>query len=285
MVAGGVLTVAKNSGAIKILQLSNSAFSPEYQAVLDRATALGFNLPSTNNKHRQDNLVRQLKAAGIWYKLDALRVFKYAGSLNFSTIDWINPASTIGTNVNGPVLDDQLGIKSDGVSSYASMNGFITDGSGNYKLGDASFFGLISNPVQIPLTPNTYVGYWGRGGSGNDSHLIRFNSNGITKETSCMINNGTFATFGSTEVYLTKPGIQMSQNYSPAGRNRLWVNGLMVYNPAITGIVMGTGTWLIGKSPITSCYCTDGIGLFGLGSALWGLEATLNTICKNFDAS
>jgi hypothetical protein len=77
---------------------SGSAFEPEYQAVLNYASSNSYTEPTFGDKVLQNQLISDLKSAGIWNKLDILYVFK-AGSTTsdslraFSKINWKAPSN------------------------------------------------------------------------------------------------------------------------------------------------------------------------------------------------
>jgi hypothetical protein len=54
-------------------------FDADYQAVLDYATTQGYTLPSAGQQTLQNQLVVDLKAGGIWSKLDTFGVFATDG--------------------------------------------------------------------------------------------------------------------------------------------------------------------------------------------------------------
>lgn len=68
-------------------------FDTDYQAVLNRAIALGYNLPSTPQQVLQNQLVLDLKASGVWSKLDVFYVFANdaENGFNFSYLNWKSP--------------------------------------------------------------------------------------------------------------------------------------------------------------------------------------------------
>jgi hypothetical protein len=71
-------------------------FDTDYQAVLDRATSLGFSLPCTYEKLKQNNLVIDLKNANLWSGLSQFYMFKLdtsCASPGFSLINWITPSN------------------------------------------------------------------------------------------------------------------------------------------------------------------------------------------------
>ena len=59
----------------KINGQAGFAFDPDYQAVLDRGTTLGYTLPSSAQQILQNAVVVSLKADGVWSKLDLFYVW------------------------------------------------------------------------------------------------------------------------------------------------------------------------------------------------------------------
>lgn len=94
---------------------SGSSYTSEYQAVLDRATALGYTAPSAGQKTKQDTLIAALKTATIWDDLDWLYITLNDVSLNFGRINWISPSSYALTG--SPTFTSNQGVKSNG-STY-----------------------------------------------------------------------------------------------------------------------------------------------------------------------
>lgn len=76
------------------------SYDSDYQAVLDRGTALGYTLPSAAQQILQNDLVVALKASGSWALLDVLYVFANDSSLNFGRINWKDPNNFL-CSVNG----------------------------------------------------------------------------------------------------------------------------------------------------------------------------------------
>jgi len=103
---------------------SSGGFDADYQAVLDYATTQGYTLPSSGQQTLQNQLVVDLKDAGVWSKLDTFGVFATDGDSDFSLIDWIR--LTDYTAVNSPTFTTNVGFQGDGTSSYISSN-FDTD--------------------------------------------------------------------------------------------------------------------------------------------------------------
>ena len=74
-------------------------FETEYQAILNRATVVGFTLPGTAQKIKQNQLIVDLKNAGLWSKLGVFYMFKLdtsdGSSPGFTFINWVNPSLTL----------------------------------------------------------------------------------------------------------------------------------------------------------------------------------------------
>ena len=112
-------------------------YDTDYQAVLNRAVALNYNLPSTSQQIIQNQLVLDLKAGDIWNKLDVLYIFANDGGRDFATINWKTPNS-YRASLNNPLTF----ITNQGITG--SSSGWInttfnpTIGTNNYKVADAS---------------------------------------------------------------------------------------------------------------------------------------------------
>lgn len=111
-------------------------FDTDYQAILDYATTQGYTLPSEAQRVKQNQLLVDLKSAGIWSKLDTFANFATDGSSNFALIDW--KRLTQYTAVNSPTFITNQGFRGNGVSSYidTNFNAFLQ--GLNYQQNNAS---------------------------------------------------------------------------------------------------------------------------------------------------
>ncbi len=121
-------------------QGQNGSFDADYQAVLNRATALGYTLPSASQQIKQNNLVLALKAGDIWTKLDVLYIFANNGGSNFATLNWKAPSANQSTLINTPTFTTNEGFMGNGTSSYIDTNFNPATQGVNYTLNDASRF-------------------------------------------------------------------------------------------------------------------------------------------------
>jgi hypothetical protein len=107
------------------------AFEPEYQAVLDRATALSYNLPDSATNIRNNNRVKFLKQIGSWTNFDLFYIFDNpSGLANFSKINYINPSTNELFNANPALEPDFIansGFKSDGTKWFNTLYNTRTD--------------------------------------------------------------------------------------------------------------------------------------------------------------
>lgn len=111
----------------------------EYKLILARATSLGYTLPSASQQIKQNQLISDLKAAGVWTRLDVLYVFATDGNNSFATLNWKNPNSNQCTLVNTPTFTTNQGFTGNGVSSNIDTNyNPNTFTSPNYLINDAS---------------------------------------------------------------------------------------------------------------------------------------------------
>jgi len=123
---------------------SNFAYDIDYQAILDRATTLGYTLPSDSQKIIQNQLILDLKSNGIWSKLDVFYVFANDGSEEFATLNWKNPLLHQCTLINSPSFITNIGFQGNGTSSYIVTNFTPSVDGVNYQQDNASRYYWLS---------------------------------------------------------------------------------------------------------------------------------------------
>jgi hypothetical protein len=135
-------TVESMSCLKKDLKVLNPVKPPavdaDYQAVLDRSTALGYTAPSAAQQTLQNTLVEDLKTAGVWDKLDVFYVFATDGDSDYATLNWKAPSSFQATKTNSPTFTADSGFAGNGSSSYLNTNYNPSTSGTNYTLNDAS---------------------------------------------------------------------------------------------------------------------------------------------------
>jgi len=114
------------------------SFDADYQAILDRATTLGYTLPSASVQAKQNTLLTSMKADGVWAKLDVFYVFAQDGGSAFGTLNWKNPNANQSTLVNAPTFVSNGGFTGNGTSSYIDTNFNPATQGVQYTLNNAS---------------------------------------------------------------------------------------------------------------------------------------------------
>ena len=127
---------------------SGGGLDSDYQAVLDQATTRGFTAPSDTQQNLQSNIIKTLKAYGVWDKLDLF--YLLAGeSENFARLNWKAPANYELANSGTPTFTSNKGFSNGGGSNYLDTTfNFSTDGD-KYTLNDAGAF------VAFPIMSTT----------------------------------------------------------------------------------------------------------------------------------
>jgi len=178
-----------------------SGFDADYQAILDYATTQGYTLPSATQQILQNQLVKDLKSAGVWTKLDTFGVFATDGDEDFALIDWIR--LTQYTAVNSPSFTTNVGFTGNGTSSYLLPNFNPSTDGVNYTASDASF-GVYWDSS---LTASNYFVFARAGSDVSASYLnTALPTNQINSNTTT--NRRTFSTNGDFKAVTLSSGIQ-----------------------------------------------------------------------------
>ena len=183
----GLLWAVGASGQIYIDSYrfaQTGGFDADYQAVLNYATSQGYTLPSAGQQIIQNQLVSDLKAAGVWAKLDVLYVFANDGGQDFATLNWKNPSAHQATLVNSPVFTSNVGFTGNATNAYIDTNFNPATQGVNYTLNDAGRFGYYS------ARPTTGANFFEGNASGisttrtvNSTNTQQFINSGILNAT------------------------------------------------------------------------------------------------------
>ena len=133
-----------------------SGSDPDYQAILDYATTQGYTLPSASQQALQNQLLVDLKDAGIWSKLDTFAVFATDGDSDFALIDWIRLADY--TAINSPTFTSNQGFQGNGTSSYIVSNYLPITNAVNLSQNSNSY-GYVMGIYDT--APSTAEQHWG----------------------------------------------------------------------------------------------------------------------------
>ncbi len=120
-------TLRSSSGGVPFVAIP--PFDTDYQAILDKGTALGFTLPSDAAQTLGNAFMLQLKTDGIFSLLDVLWVFQTDGDSDFATLNWVDPDNHQCTKVNNPTFTSKQGFAGDASTAYLDTNfSALTDG-------------------------------------------------------------------------------------------------------------------------------------------------------------
>lgn len=131
-----------------------NATDVDYVAVLNYALNQGITIPSASQQALQEQIVIDLKAAGVWTKLDSLVIWATENS-DFALIDW--KKLSLMTAFNSPTFTTNVGYQGNLTSAYIDL-GFSPSTAGNYALSDASF-GVWYGNVATRTVGAIYFGF------------------------------------------------------------------------------------------------------------------------------
>lgn len=230
-------------------------FDSEYQAVLDRATTLGYTKPSAAQQIKQNQLIVSLKAAGIWNLLDVFYVFATDGSSDFATLNWINPSLYQCSKVNSPTFTTNKGFKGNGTTNYLDTNYNYTINGINYTINSASR-GLWQYSIGT-------VGHYFDGQTGSAFNCLTYNSSSSLQRINLSTSLGSF-TFSN----LNYIGI----NRSSATSHEVYQNNSQT---------LFTGTPPAGSSSANFVILRSNFGFGNMGISMWYAGGNMNITKHN----
>ena len=245
------------------------AFTDEYKAVLNYATTLGYTLPSAPQQILQNQLIVDLKSAGVWNKLDSFRVYATDGSSSYALIDW--KRLVLCTAVNSPTFTTNVGYKGNGTSAYINSNFTPSTDGVNYTSNSASIFVYIGSL----RTAGQIQAY--QGNTGVNQSLISAGS----------------PAFGENYINGVDPVINVTTGIGFQLVNRLNSNTLSVY---FNGILQNTNSssiatglsnmslWEFGANDGATGFLFSDVGnaIIGYGANLTSEQSDFNTAVNNY---
>ncbi|MGL6038684.1 MAG: hypothetical protein ACRC0E_07335 [Soonwooa sp.] len=161
-------------------------------AVINYANANGYTLPS--NLTALDNLIKGLKACGIWALLDRFWLFSGDGSTDFKRINIINPSKKKADFYGGLTISAS-GVEGNGTNAYinTNFNPALLESGQKYQLNNAGrgacIFLEATNTVLNRSIDGIYSGFINNMGNynlpaqrinqGNDNSSVSINFTGI----------------------------------------------------------------------------------------------------------
>jgi hypothetical protein len=249
-----------------IVVLPGRGLDFNYRAVLDRARALGYTLPTPSFQHVQSQLMRALKYGGVFNKTDVLYVFANNGSKEFATINWKTPASHQATIVNSASWAKATGFTGNATDMYLDTNFNPATQGVNYAQDNANRFAWVSAYVlnhQIDGTPASSV----------------FNRMVLANSLNTRINQGSTNLSASLD-FRGSTGLRSISRTSSTnveGFNGTTQTSLTATSAAITSenqVVLRSG----------SGYSGAGVAIYGMGASLVAENAALNDALNTYMA-
>jgi len=226
----------------------NVDFDADYQAILDYGTTQGYTLPSSAQQELQNQLVIDLKGAGVWSKLDTFAVFATDGDSDFALIDWKRLVDM--TAVNSPTFTANQGYVSDDVSSYINSNYNPTTDKVNFSGNEASVFSYVFSS-----------------GSSINAYLI--GNLQVRLFNLLTTSHRIHTTIGIDGADLSGTGF-MFLNRSDSQTEEVYKNGALVTsasNVTSTGVVDNNDTWVLATPSFGGRYSDSTVSITGWGGS------------------
>jgi hypothetical protein len=244
-------------GTSAYVSSSNSIFlfDEDYQAVLNRATTLSYNLPTLAQQKLQNTLLMSMKTDGVWAKLDVFYNFANNGGRDFSRINWKNPSATVATLFNSITFNTNVGFQGNGLDMYIDTNFQLSSGT-NYTQNNASRYVYINS-----ASGSIYDG----------SETFAINTFRSGTSTAQRINQGVVGV--SAFAYNTNQGMKSIHRTSTT--NVTLFNGTVSDTRTVSSAVTVAANQFILRSVLT--YGAHTISMYAVGASLVSENANFIT--------
>jgi hypothetical protein len=245
---------------------SGGGFDADYQAVLTYATTQGYTLPSASQQTLQNQLVVDLKAGGIWNKLDVFYCFANNGGDNFATLNWKSPSTRQITKVSTPNFITNQGYQGTGLS-YLSTNFNSSIGTNNY--------------VQDNASRNIYLYAEGISADVSLDGTVSTTNNGIRRAstTAQRINQGTAGISSAVDFTATK---QMKSIHRTSSTNVECFNGTTQSSRTATSAALANSAQFVLRGANLSTFGTHTISMYSMGSNLVAENTAYTTAFETY---
>ncbi|QMP84778.1 putative YapH protein [Flavobacterium phage vB_FspP_elemoA_13-1B] len=236
------------ANAIGVNRASGVKYDSDYQAVLNYATTQGYTLPSASQQIIQNQLVIDLKAGGVWNKLDVLYIFANDGGGDFGTLNWKSPLANQATLINTPTFTTNEGFMGNGTSSYIDTNFNPATQGVNYTLDNASRYAYV---------------FTGSAGQRFEGNLLDNNMR-LGTFTLIKINSGAVNALDSAFTYTTTKGMKSIHRTSSTDVT-LYNDSIGEARTLISTDVTSENQWIFRNGGI---YVDTKISMYAMGSSL-----------------
>lgn len=245
----------------------------DYQAILTYATSQGYSLPSAGQQAKQNILVKALKSAGAWTKLDIFYCFLTDGDSNFAKLNWKSPSTFFATGSgHEPSFISNDGFRGNGTSTYLDTQWTPSTNGVQYTLTDAGII-LYSKGVQTVAFGYTV-------GAANGGPTLGFGpvvaGNGLIGMNSATTTTNTFSG--------AQTGFFHMNTVSAANLVTIYKNGALLNSPApVKSSLPISKVFIDAKSqPGAANFNDELVSCFGAGASMTGLESSVYTAWNTY---
>lgn len=242
-------------------------FSAEYQAILTAAS--GFTRPNATEQALQNQLIIDLKSAGIWAKLDAFYMF--ANNITDSTgafarINWKNPSANYATAfATLPTITAKNGFTGDGTNQGLNLN--LAANAGTYFKSPNGSYGVLVGTISTNNSPIM--------GAGGNAAINRIRNSSTPSSNAIARSLITTNYSNNTLIHLNTNGNTMT-----AYKNGVGTNGTQS-----SWGVDDTSTWAILRYGDLASYGTSQVKLAFVGGDLSAEAATFSSLISTYITS
>lgn len=216
--------------------------------------------PNSTRKGLINQLVLDLKSAGVWSKLDWLCLFA-SHDTQSALLNAKNPSKSFSA-VNSPTFTTDRGFTGDAATSYL-QSGENYNAAGNVFSQNDMHAGAYANAEGASAGVKPLLGQ-----SGSGTRVTIYSQKGSTSGSTTRIADSTGSTY--TQPDTTRKGHRIITRRD-SGNKHIFINGANKQSFAVASTAVGTAMYVLLS---TSAYADDRVACFHSGSQLSDSEVT-----------
>jgi hypothetical protein len=232
-----------------------------YQALIARATALNYGLPSITQQLNDQSLIYEMMQTRTFGEKDAIWNFMSDGSSDFATLNYRNALANQATKVNSPGYVVKKGFTSNGTSSYIN-SGFTPNTGAYYSLNGSMISVYLTDFTSVIPSGTKYLA-----SADQATQFSRISTNGadvfFALDTLTQSNDPALDGFDANTLYEVVR--QLTTNQSMYKNEVLTLTGASnsVNRPSVTMFILCRNN---NETPLSFCNNGDYIGLVAVGT-------------------
>jgi len=259
-----------------------TVYDADYQAILDYAESqgAGYRAPTDAQKLLQNQLLLDLKAAGIWDDLDILYVPACDGLSDFAAINWKNPGTFQLAGTAG--YTENIGFYGNAINYYLTTAWSPDPDGVNFTLDECSVFCYVNNDHSAAT--KAAFGCRGNGGGGLLGQVLLMPRDASSQHSFSLHNLAPAVGVGvsSSGFYHIR---RVADNDS-----RLFKNAVQVGSTITTASdsLSTADLYVLALNPNgggAGFYSDAQVGILGAGASLTGKESALYTAWNDYFTS